>query len=94
MLNKISYFNNAATTYPKPEEVYSYMDSYYRQYGLHWSVVKYRKQAIEETRNLVTELFIAQIKGCFVSSATEALNIILQGLSITNNFNIYVLLWT
>ena len=26
------YFDNAATTYPKPNEVYEYMDSFYREY--------------------------------------------------------------
>lgn len=59
MLNKISYFNNAATTYPKPEEVYSYMDSYYRQYGLNIGRggLNTGNKLIEETRNLVTELF-------------------------------------
>lgn len=92
-MNKISYFNNAATTYPKPEEVYSYMDSYYRQYGLNIGRggLNTGNKLIEETRNLVTELFhCPNKKVVFVSSATEALNIILQGLSITNNFNIYV----
>ena len=28
------YFDNAATTWPKPECVYQYMDSFYRGYGV------------------------------------------------------------
>ena len=28
-----TYFDNAATTFPKPEEVYSFMDSFYRENG-------------------------------------------------------------
>ena len=29
----MAYFDNAATTYPKPDEVYSFMDSFYRTHG-------------------------------------------------------------
>lgn len=29
----MSYFDNAATTYPKPDAVYSFMDSFYRNHG-------------------------------------------------------------
>ena len=28
------YFDNAATTFPKPEEVYAKMDNFYRNYGV------------------------------------------------------------
>ena len=28
------YFDNAATTFPKPSEVYEYMDTFYRQFGV------------------------------------------------------------
>ena len=27
------YFDNAATSFPKPNEVYSFMDAFYRNYG-------------------------------------------------------------
>ena len=30
----MAYFDNAATTYPKPECVYSYMDEFYRHNGV------------------------------------------------------------
>ena len=29
----MAYFDNAATTYPKPERVYSFMDEFYRNSG-------------------------------------------------------------
>ena len=29
----MAYFDNAATTWPKPDNVYMYMDSFYRQHG-------------------------------------------------------------
>ena len=30
----MAYFNNAATTYPKPEEMYKFMNSYYQSSGV------------------------------------------------------------
>ena len=30
----MAYFDNAATTYPKPEIVYNFMNDFYRNYGL------------------------------------------------------------
>ena len=29
----MAYFDNAATTYPKPDRVYSFMDEFYRKCG-------------------------------------------------------------
>lgn len=92
-LNRSAYFNNAATTFPKPESVYKYMDSYYRQSGTNIgrSGTNTGSKLIEETRKLVTEIFHCSNKEVvFVSTATEALNIILQGLEILDNFNIYI----
>jgi len=92
-LNRNAYFNNAATTFPKPEAVYSFMDSYYRQSGTNIGRggANTGSKLIKETRNLVTEIFhCPNKKVVFVPSATEALNIILQGLTLDDNFNIYV----
>lgn len=33
-MDKIAYFDNAATTFPKPEVVYQEMDNFYRNYGV------------------------------------------------------------
>ena len=30
----VAYFDNSATTFPKPEEVYSFMDKFYRENGV------------------------------------------------------------
>ena len=32
-MDKVIYFDNAATTFPKPEKVYSFMDAFYRRCG-------------------------------------------------------------
>lgn len=89
----MAYFNNAATTFPKPEVVYSFMDSYYRKTGINIgrSGVNTEGRLLDENRMLMTDLFHCPSKKVvFVSSATEALNIILQGLTIGDNFNIYI----
>jgi len=93
MGKKNAYLNNAATSFPKPDIVYSFMDSYYRQLGM--NIGRGSEQTgsnlIKETRDLITELFhCPNKKVVFMSSATEALNIILQGLTMADNFNIYV----
>ena len=55
----MAYFDNAATTYPKPDEVYSFMSDFYRQcggnvgrgeYGIAKSageLVRYKKQVAD-----------------------------------------------
>lgn len=92
-MGHIAYFNNAATTYPKPEEVYEYADKYYREMGMssgrgqNTSVAK----LTDDTRMLLLEvLHCSEKKVVFTSTATEAINIILQGLEIEDNFNIYI----
>ena len=31
---KLAYFENSATTFPKPEQVYTFMDKFYRENGV------------------------------------------------------------
>lgn len=91
MLNKYAYFNNAATTYPKPEIVYSFMDQYYRTVGGNIGRGGCNDNIVNETRALIKELFhCPNKKVVLVASATEALNIVLQGLVIEDNFTIYI----
>jgi len=92
-LEKIAYFNNAATTFPKPEEVYTFVDRYYREFGFNSGrgQIDSPSKLTKDTRNLLLELFHCPAKKVvFTPSATEAINIILQGLPITDNFNIYI----
>ncbi len=90
------YFDNAATTYPKPEEVYQFMDSFYRNYGVNvgrgqYTLADKASSLINETRQLILKLFnCPQKKVVFTPSATESLNIILQGLNWRENYNVYV----
>ena len=82
----MAYFDNAATTYPKPGCVYSFMDDFYRNHGGSagrgdYALANSAKRVIEETRNLLKELLHCPAKQVvFTPSATIALNMIIQGV--------------
>ena len=91
------YFDNAATTFPKPDAVYDNMDSFYRTYGVNVGRGQFREASVasrmvDETRELILELLHASnLYSCvFTSSATEALNIILQGFPWKQGMNVYI----
>ena len=92
----MSYFDNAATTYPKPEEVYTFTDKFFRECGVNIGRGQHNQAATasrlrDETRGLLLDLFHCPSKKvAFTHTATEALNVILQGLSIVDNSNIYI----
>lgn len=93
---KTAYFDNAATTFPKPEEVYTFMDKFYRECGVNVGRGQHKLSAranalMEETRVLLQKLFHCENKSVvFTSTATEALNIILRGIEIPNGANVYI----
>lgn len=82
----MAYFDNAATTYPKPDEVYSFMDSFYRSHGGsagrgNYPLANTAKSIVDETRKLIQELLHCPAKQVvFTPTATIALNMIIQGL--------------
>lgn len=91
------YFDNAATTFPKPEMVYSQMDSFYRTNGVNVGRGQFREASIashmvDETREMILELLHApsQYSCVFTSSATEALNVILQGFPWKRGMTVYI----
>ena len=92
----MAYFDNAATTYPKPEVVYSYMDMFYRSNGASAGRGKYGASVsagalIAETRQLIQDLMHCQAKQVvFTPTATVALNIVLQGLITSGVKEIYI----
>ena len=92
----MAYFDNAATTYPKPECVYEYMDKFYRESGGNagrgqHSLAQTAGSLISETRELIKELLHCPAKQVvFTPTATIALNIIIQGLIRTGVKNIYI----
>lgn len=92
----MAYFDNAATSYPKPAEVYSFIDNFYRNYGGNAGRGNYTlsinaKKIIDETRNLLLELLHAPAKKIiFTPSATIALNMIIQGVIESGARNVYI----
>ncbi len=90
------YFDNAATTFPKPEVVYGFMDRYYRENGVNVGRGQHKlafvaSNLVNETRERLLALFhcLAR-KVVFTHTATEALNVILQGLDVQDGSNIYL----
>ena len=91
------YFDNAATTYPKPDEVYEYMDRFYRQYGVNVGRGQFKEASIayamsQETRELLLELFHVNYpyEAVFTPSATQALNIIINSFDFKAEDVVYV----
>lgn len=92
----MAYFDNAATTYPKPEVVYTSMDKFYRLNGANagrgrYNLAQSANALIGETRVLVQELLHCPAKQVvFTPTATIALNIIIQGLIFKGAKAIYI----
>ena len=92
----MAYFDNAATTFPKPEVVYSEMDRFYRSNGASAGRGNYQKaatagQMILDTRNRIKSLLNCPAKQViFTPTATIALNIIIQGLMTGERQTVYI----
>lgn len=95
-MEKIYYFDNAATTFPKPNEVYEFMNEYYKTNGVNvgrgqYTLASKASFLVEETRDLILDFFNCNNKKVvFTSGATEAINICLQGIDFRNKKNIYL----
>lgn len=92
----MAYFDNAATTYPKPECVYAQMDSFYRKSGGNvgrgnYGLAQTAGSLVDDTRNKIQKMLHCPTKQViFAPTATVALNIILQGLIEKGKRNIYI----
>lgn len=92
----MAYFDNAATTYPKPKCVYDFMDKFYRECGGNAGRGTYKQaksagELIANTRMMIKNLFHCPAKQVvFTPSATIALNMIIQGNIEDGVRNIYV----
>ena len=63
----MAYFDNAATTYPKPDCVYDFMDSFYRSSGANagrgnYKLAQSAGALIGDTRKKIQELLHCQAK--------------------------------
>ncbi len=92
----MAYFDNAATTYPKPEQVYAFMNQFYRNSGGSagrgtYELANTAKGIIDDTRNRLKIILNCPAKQIiFQPTATIALNIIIQGIIQNGAKNIYI----
>ena len=92
----MAYFDNAVTTYPKPECVYEAMNQFYRSCGGSAGRGEYglavgASRIVAETREVIKELLHCPLKQVvFTPTATLAMNMVLQGLISEGKKNIYI----
>ena len=88
-MNNIIYLDNSATSYPKPESVYKFMDSFYREHGVSpgrsgFDAALKAEEMVMNTRKLLTDFFNAGSDNnrlTFSYNASDSLNMIIQGLA-------------
>ena len=91
------YFDNAATIFPKPDEVYRFMDEFYRQFGVNVGRGQFKEASVayatmQETRQLLLDLFHVKYPyaAIFAPSATQALNIIINSFEFKQSDIVYI----
>jgi len=88
-VDELIYLDNAATTWPKPDRVYAFMVDFYRACGVNPGRSGFDKaieagNIVEDLRKRLTRFFggdenVPQ-RLCFSYNATDALNLIIQGM--------------
>ncbi|MFI3262396.1 MAG: aminotransferase class V-fold PLP-dependent enzyme [Rikenellaceae bacterium] len=85
------YYDNAATSFPKPKEVADAMCRYINECGGTYGRAAYRRVVdatllVEECRDSIAELIDADSESIFFThNATHAANLVLQGINFTEN---------
>jgi cysteine desulfurase family protein len=86
-MDKLIFLDNGATSFPKPKEVYDFMDYFFRNFGVNpgrsgYDLCLETGAMVEETRRLLTHLFNGRDSNrlCFTYNSTDALNLIIFGL--------------
>ena len=88
-MEELIYLDNAATSWPKPDEVYDYMVKFYRECGVNPGRSGFDKaieagNIVEDLRARLTRFFGGDVSNperlCYSYNATDALNLIVQGL--------------
>jgi cysteine desulfurase/selenocysteine lyase len=88
-VEELIYLDNAATSWPKPDEVYDYMVKFYRECGVNPGRSGFDKaieagNIVEDLRARLTRFFGGDVSNperlCYSYNATDALNLIVQGL--------------
>ena len=87
-MSGLIYLDNSATSFPKPEEVYQFMDTFYRKHGVSpgrsgFDAAIETEELVFNTRKLLTSLFNGDDPNrlTFSYNASDSLNMIIQGLA-------------
>ena len=61
-MDKFIFLDNGATSFPKPEEVYTFMDAFYRKFGVNpgrsgYDLCMETGELVENIRKMLTEFF-------------------------------------
>ncbi len=93
----IAYFDNAATTYVKPQEMHDFMHDFYCHNSINvgrgsHSLLTSGSKIIKNSRSMLKRMFNANIdyEVVFSHSATEAINVILQGQNFQKGEIVYI----
>jgi cysteine desulfurase family protein len=86
-MKNLIYLDNGATSFPKPDEVYTFMDSFYRNFGVNpgrsgYDLCMETGDLVDKTRKLITDFFNGNDPNrlCFSYNSTDALNLIIFGI--------------
>jgi cysteine desulfurase / selenocysteine lyase len=86
-MRDLIYLDNAATTYPKPKEVYDFMDRFYRTSGGNpgrstHDMAMETGALVDQTRRMLCELFNGSDSNrlTFSYNASDSLNMIIHGM--------------
>jgi cysteine desulfurase family protein len=86
-MENMIYLDNAATTFPKPQEVYDYMHEFYQKHGVNpgrsgYDMTLETEEIVHGTRKMLTEFFNGTDPNrlTFSYNASDSLNMIIDGL--------------
>jgi len=86
-MENLIYLDNGATSYPKPDEVYTFMDSFYRSFGVNpgrsgYDLCMETGALVDTTRKMLADFFNGNDPDrlCFSYNSTDALNLIIFGM--------------
>ncbi len=86
-MENLIYLDNAATSYPKPDDVYTFMDSFYRSFGVNpgrsgYDLCMETGALVDTTRKMLAGFFNGNDSNrlCFSYNSTDALNLIIFGM--------------
>ncbi len=85
-MKNLIYLDNAATSYPKPKEVYDFMYEFYKEHGVNpgrsgYDATLETEEVVYNTRKMLTNFFGGKDPNrlTFSYNASDSLNMIIQG---------------